>query len=260
MLTVNYQTLKLRSGQQLLDLGCGFGRHTYEAAQLGAQVVACDLAFAELTQVRATYLAVKEATETPELNRDVKNQPPGNVLTEHRLGSCDLARSDATCLPFASCSFDKIIASEVLEHLENDETALCELHRVLRPGGTLAVTVPSWFSEKICWALSDEYHAPKAAGGHVRIYRRKQLQQQLQKVGLLPYATHRAHALHSPYWWLRCAVGLTRTDQYLVTAYRKFLEWDIVAKPTVTRVVEQLLNPVLGKSLVIYCHKPAGNA
>ena len=52
---------------------------------------------------------------------------------------------------------------------------MAELARVLRPGGTLAVTVPRWFPERVCWALAEEYHAPAVPGGHVRIYRRRRL-------------------------------------------------------------------------------------
>ena len=46
---------------------------------------------------------------------------------------------------------------------------------MLKPGGTLAVTVPAWLPEQVCWALSDEYHAPFVEGGHVRIYTEAEL-------------------------------------------------------------------------------------
>jgi SAM-dependent methyltransferase len=55
-----------------------------------------------------------------------------------------------------------VITSEVLEHIQDDVAAIAEMVRVLRPGGTFAATVPSWFPEKINWMLSDEYHAPKS--------------------------------------------------------------------------------------------------
>ena len=82
---------------------------------------------------------------------------------------------DATRLPFADGTFDRVIASEVLEHIPDDGAAFAELARVLRPGGTLAVTVPAWLPERICWALSEEYHAPFVEGGHVRIYTEREL-------------------------------------------------------------------------------------
>jgi hypothetical protein len=46
----------------------------------------------------------------------------------------------------------------------------------------------------------------------------------------------------------------------MVNAYKKFLEWDIISKPKVTQVAEQVLAPVLGKSYVVYSMKPVDNA
>ena len=51
---------------------------------------------------------------------------------------------------------------------------------MLKPGGTFAATVPTWFPEKVNWMLSDEYHAPKSVGGHVRIYSATELKAKLR--------------------------------------------------------------------------------
>ena len=238
MLTVRYDRLGLQQGDRLLDLGCGFGRHAFEALRRGARVVACDMAYDELHQVLATQFAMKEAGEiAPDL-------------------SCTSVQGDGTRLPFTDGSFDRVIASEVMEHVPDDLAALDELTRVLRPGGTMAVTVPAWLPEKVCWALSDEYHAPFVEGGHVRIYTEGELRRKMLGAGLEPGGAHLAHALHSPYWWLKCAVGPTNDDHVLVKAYRRLLEWDIMSRPAATRLTEQALNPILGKSLVVYASKP----
>ena len=133
---------------------------------------------------------------------------------------------------------------------------MAELHRVLKPGGRLAATVPSALPEQICWWLNDAYHAPKSRGGHVRIYGEPELDTKLRAAGFLTVGHHRAHALHSPYWWLKCAVGLDNENNPLVKAYLKLLTWDITDAPKLTRVTERLLNPVLGKSYVIYADRP----
>ena len=239
MLTVRYETLGVRPGDRLLDLGCGFGRHAFEAARRGATVVALDYAESELKEVRNTFATMAEA---------------GEVTPSSLAGT---VQGDATRLPFADATFDRVIASEVLEHIADDGAAMGELARVLRPGGTMAVTVPAWLPERICWALSEEYHAPFVAGGHVRIYREAELREKLRGAGVEPGSAHRAHALHSPYWWLRCAVGPTNETNPLVRGYRKVLEWDIVSAPPATRLADRVLNPVLGKSLVVYARKVA---
>ena len=51
--------------------------------------------------------------------------------------------------------------------------------RVLKPGGSLAITVPRWLPERVCWALSDEYHANE--GGHIRIYRADELRDKIAR-------------------------------------------------------------------------------
>ena len=56
MLTADYDLLGVKSGDRILDMGCGFGRHAYEALRRGASVVACDLGFEELKRVRACLL------------------------------------------------------------------------------------------------------------------------------------------------------------------------------------------------------------
>ena len=68
--------------------------------------------------------------------------------------------------------------------------------------------------------------------------------------------THHAHALHSPFWWLKCAVGTEKNDHPAVTAYHKLLVWDMMSRPWLTRTAEAALNPLIGKSVALYFRKP----
>jgi hypothetical protein len=108
----------------------------------------------------------------------------------------------------------------------------------------------------VCWILSDEYHANE--GGHIRIYRVDALRDKVLARGLRLTHTHHAHALHSPFWWLKCAVGTSKNDHPAVAAYHKMLVWDMVEQPWLTRTAESLLNPLIGKSVALYFRKPVG--
>ena len=236
MLTVDFRRLGVRRGERILDLGCGGGRHACESLRHGASVVALDSSDTELKDVAVLLAAIVEEGDAA----------PG--------GAASAVNGDALSLPFPDGTFDRVIVAEVLEHIPEDPAGIVELVRVLRPGGTMAVTVPRWGPELVNWALSDAYHSVE--GGHVRIYRRSALVAWLERAGMRVTGGHHAHALHTPYWWLRCAVGVDRAEHPLVRAYHGLLVWDITAASPVTRIPERLLNPLLGKSLVLYARKP----
>jgi SAM-dependent methyltransferase len=234
VLTVNFDRFPIRTGDRVLDLGCGGGRHAFEAHRRGARVVALDADPAVLKDVRDMFAAQAAVGEA---------EPDGAVAVH----------AEAESLPFPDASFDRVIAAEILEHLPDDRPVLAEITRVLAPGGLLAITVPRWWPERVCWALSDAYH--QVEGGHVRIYRTRALRRLVDAAGLRPGSGHHAHALHVPYWWLICLLGMN-AEHPLARAYHRFLCWDIEARPAVTRLTERLLNPLLGKSVVLYARKP----
>ena len=236
MLTADLDLLDVGPGRTLLDMGCGGGRHAFAALRRGARVVAFDADDSELKQVHGTITAMIEAGEIDPSAQSVAVQ------------------GDALALPFDDGAFDRIIAAEVLEHIPDDVTAVNELVRVLAPGGRIAVTVPAQFPERINWALDDEYH--DFPGGHIRIYSQRELESKLSVAGLVVRGSRRAHALHSPYWWIRCAGGVNNADRLVARTYHELLVWQIMKNPRILRVADDLLNPVLGKSLVVYAEKP----
>jgi len=236
MLTVDFDRLGLQAGERVLDMGCGAGRHAFEMYRRGADVIALDQDADELAVVSEWFAAMRDEGTVP-------------------LGAeADVKQGDALNLPFPDGEFDRVVAAEVLEHIPEDDRAIAELTRVLRPGGTIAVTVPRWLPEKVCWALSDAYH--EVEGGHVRIYRGDELVAKLEQAGLKYAGRDHVHGLHSPYWWLKCAVGVDNDRNLAVRAYHRLLVWDIVKRPGATRLAERVLDPLVGKSLVLYFEKP----
>jgi len=232
MVTVDFHELKLKPGSLVLDAGCGSGRHLRGLAKLpDLRIVGID----------------RNAKDLNDAQTALKNMP--DALSENYL----VCRADINRLPFDSASFDCVICSEVLEHIPEHENALKELVRVLKPQGDLVVSVPRYFAERICWLISPAYHNEE--GGHIRIYKKKKLQKLLTQYGIQCWKINYKHALHAPYWWLKCLVGLKNEKNLLIRYYKKFLEWDIMSKPQSVRIMENILNPLIGKSIVFYLKK-----
>lgn len=90
-----------------------------------------------------------------------------------RLPDVHFMQMDARHIPYREC-LDAVGAFDVIEHIEDDEGVLAEIHRALRPGGTLLVTVPQ---HRWLWSAQDEH------AHHVRRYRRVELQEKLRSAG-----------------------------------------------------------------------------
>jgi len=235
MITIDFNRVPLDPGSRILDIGCGGGRHACEAYRLSkAFVVGADLDFRNLVQARERLQFHDQ-------------------LGEHGGGTWHLNTADILNLPYTNQTFDLVICSEVMEHIREEQPAIAELKRVLKPGCYLALSVPRYIPERICWLLSDEYHMVNQ--GHVRIYRESEMINLITANGFTFLGSHFAHSLHAPYWWLKCLLGPTREHHPLVRAYHRFLTWDIMKKPPLTRLLDHMLNPLMGKSLVLYFNK-----
>lgn len=239
MMTIRTRPLALEPGMRVLDLGCGQGRHLHALYwdETPVTAVGVDLCYSDVA------IALEKFFELP---------PPEPASS---LRGAVLAAGNGERLPFPDASFDRIICSEVLEHVPDPELVLAEIARLLKPGGIFAASVPRYWPEAICWYLSPAYS--REPGGHVRIFRPDRLRAAVEKHGFRRFMRHWAHALHSPYWWLQCALWDRRQTSGLVRLYRKFLEWDLMQRPWLTRTLERLLDPIMGKSVVMYFRKTA---
>ena len=212
MLTVDFGRLPVGPGDRVLDLGCGAGRHAFEALRRGAHVVALDADAAELREVAGDDRGHAGGGRDPGQAR-----PPRAVC------------GDATAMPFPDGAFDRVIAAEVLEHIPADQHALGEIARVLRPGGAAGRDRAGLA------AGADLLAAVRRLPQHAR-RPRPDLHPggdggQAGAAGLRVGGHHHAHGLHSPYWWLKCAVGVHDDDHPLARAYHRLLVWDIMQRP-----------------------------
>lgn len=232
MNTINFDYLRLAPSDRILDLGCGEGRHALTAYMLErVDAVGVDL---NIQDLKVTQQRFEELAKSPYCS-----------------ASLSVSVADGLHLPFANECFDKVICSEVLEHVPDYRGVIKEIDRVLKTGGIMAISVPRFLPEKICWLLSDEYHAEE--GGHIRIFNAGRLRREIEKCGLIHFKRHWAHALHVPYWWLKCLLWRGHgEDAWVVRAWHRLLVWDLMKQPRITRWLEQLLDPVMGKSVVMY--------
>jgi len=230
LLTVDLERLRVRPGERILDAGCGEGRHCFGVLERGADVVGLDLD-------RASLSAGAERLER----------------RAAELGSLGvMIRGDVLRLPFPDACFDKAICSEVMEHVHDFRGAARELARVTRPGGLLAVTIPTATSEHLYLRLGDDYF--ESPGGHIRIFRPRDLAQALAGAGFATLGVGFAHGLHTPYWVLRSLVGLPTADgSALVRAYHQLLIRATASR--FLRAVEAALDYVCPKSLVLYAER-----
>jgi SAM-dependent methyltransferase len=232
LLTVDLARLEVGPGDLLLDAGCGEGRHCFGALERGAHVVGLDL---DRDALRRAGAALR-----------FRGREKGALAA--------MLQGDAFRLPFRDATFDRVVCAEVMEHVHDFRAAARELARVTRPGGRVAVTVPTATSERLYLRLGDDYF--ESPGGHIRIFRPRELARALAAAGLRTSGVGFAHAFHTPYWALRSAVGLPRADAFaLVRGYRRFL-----IRATTSRLLdrlERLLDHVCPKSLILYARKPA---
>ena len=154
-------------GSRVLEVGCGAGNLLLQATVAGSYPVALDLSMQALTFVRSRLEEAKSEAEAP-------------------VGyACTQAIGEA--LPLAGESFDCVLMSEVIEHLEEPRDSICEAVRVLRSGGRLLITTPNYRS---FWPLMESVvdrlsMAPKMAGEqHISRFHPSSLKRMLVQSGL----------------------------------------------------------------------------
>lgn len=107
--------------ESLLDVGCGNGANTSLFAQSLKRVAGVDVEPERLAEAR-------------------------DYARQHGLGNVEYLSTDGRVLPYPDASFDYVTCFDVLEHVDDEQQTLREIARVLRPGGSLVISVPNkWY-------------------------------------------------------------------------------------------------------------------
>ena len=246
IVTIDFRRhFRLQPGEWVLDLGSGNGRHTIEACRWPCRVVSVDFDGEELRRARY-FLRAPEGASPYERH---SQQRKAGVA-----GWADFIVADAQHLPFREGAFDKVMCTEVLEHIPDDQAGMRELYRVAKPDADLAVSAPRYGPERVFWTLSWEYwHTP---GGHIRFYRPGELIRALRQQGFELRTVRYRHAFQSVYWFLRCVFGKNYETRLLPRAMFRFMSWYHSARPSLLERVEAVANLIIGKDMTLYGRKP----
>jgi SAM-dependent methyltransferase len=237
--SVDLDLLRLRDGDLVLDMGSGTGRHVLAACLRPCRVVGLDSDLESLA-LAGRYVNLIDSLGMVKASATLM------------LGWCDR-------LPFADGSFDRVLCTEVLEHIPDDRATIREIVRVLRPGGTVAVGVPDQLSESIFWRLSGQYR--DIPGGHVRIYGRREIASKLKDAGLRLYAIRFRHAFETLYWLMRIGPrGRCCRSCSWAESFREFLGSSRALDSEFFCRLEEAANYVFPKSIVFYGRKPPPKA
>jgi SAM-dependent methyltransferase len=211
--------LKLPSGAAVLDAGTSTGPN------LG---VLRDLGFSDIHGVDLS----------PEALRFCQSKG----FTQVRLG-------DICALPYPDESFDLVLATDVIEHVDHDDRALREIRRVLRPGGTALLTVPAF---QCLWGVTDDISE------HRRRYLLGPLRERLNMADLSVDRTwYFNYLLFLPILIARRIVrlfpGKVRNENHLNFP---LLNWVLIKVFAFDAWTAEHVRPPFGVSIMAICHKP----
>jgi SAM-dependent methyltransferase len=137
-------SLRIRQSSMIIDVGCGVGSNLDLLKSMGFQVIGIDSEIYSLSFAKKCLSAVSLVN--------------GNLIN----------------LPFKSNSIGLIIATDILEHLDDDIIGIKEIHRTLKQGGKAIFTVPAF---KFLWGVQD------VVGMHKRRYSRRELIRKIEHEG-----------------------------------------------------------------------------
>lgn len=203
------KNLSLKNGDKILEVGCGRGFYGYIIGTFFPKI---------------SYIGIDINEEHLRIAKVFAKAPNVNFR-----------KINATKLPFADKVFDKIICTEVLEHIENDRQAISELYRVLKPHGTAVITVPNknypFLWDPINWVLERFFHTHIPShvlwfagiwAYHVRLYGEDELLEKVKKQGFKVSSVARTTHFCLPFAHFILGIGKNIVDKGFFTSLDRF--------------------------------------
>ncbi|RMH82264.1 SAM-dependent methyltransferase [Pseudomonas sp. AOB-7] len=223
------QGFPIRPEDRVLDVGCGEGPFTHFCAKMKAEVI-----FADIDPERVC--AVEKLLQGS----------PARAL--HPLVT------DGNPLPLPDAHLDKIIAMEVLEHVDVPADFMRELVRVGKPGALYLLTVPDAASEGVQQQLAPAAHFMKP--NHINIFSRDDFERLVLDAGLV-IERRTYYGFYWAVWWAFfwvCKKDLAAPDHPLLNNWAR--TWAALLQEPGGAQVKQALDGVMPKSQAIIARKP----
>jgi 2-polyprenyl-3-methyl-5-hydroxy-6-metoxy-1,4-benzoquinol methylase len=226
---VDLTALGVTRGDRVVDVGCGDGGLAELLARAGVHVTGVE---------PAEYLRER-------FRRRLDGVDPDSRVVD---GLADR-------LPFADGEVTHAVMTEVLEHVPDPSAALQELRRVIAPGGSLCVSVPTSYTELLYWRLHPHY-AENAT--HERIFTRPELRRMIERAGF-EIECWEGRNFRPALSWVFHALLRSRADHTGAILEHRFVDqglelvWRLLGVLGLVGAVESIGNRVWAKSWYIYC-------
>jgi len=223
-----FEGFHISSHDTVADVGCGIGGNSHFCAKYASHVIGVDINPANVVAARERLQSLGKAT-------------------------FDVLTSDGNPLPIANATADKIICTEVLEHVDDPHQFLAELARIGKRGALYLLSVPDALSEQVLKKVSPEASYKKP--NHIRVIEREDFERMVTDAGLSIVK----HTYYGFYWTIwNAIVWQTRID--FNTGHHPVLDhwaaaWKALLELEDGEICRRALNLAMPKSQIIIAQK-----
>ena len=231
--SIDLKYFPVQPNNKLLDFGFGEGHKTIEFAKLGVKVTAADINQKNINRlIRVMPKSLKKIISTTKLAKNKK-------------------------LPLRGNRFDGIVINEVLEHIDNTEFILSELHRILKKKGYICISVPTFNSAFVFNKLNPAY---KDYSGHVHIFKEHELLALLKKNGFAIKHITYINFQFAMFWLIQSIFKVNPTQNGTLNSKARLdkIYWKFWGVLHILHLSESLINignHVFPKIIYIYAKK-----
>ncbi|MNF33864.1 putative S-adenosylmethionine-dependent methyltransferase [compost metagenome] len=226
-----FEGFPIRTEDSVLDIGCGDGPFVQFCAQRGAEVIFADI----------------DADKVAAVERALQGSAARAMMP---------LVTDANPIPLPDARVSKVVAMEVLEHVEDPRQFMSELVRVGRPGAQYLITVPDPLGESVQKELAPPAYFEHP--NHIRVFQRDEFERLIEEAGLV-IERKAEYGFYWSVWWFffwACRQDLSPPWHPLLDSWTR--TWNLLLSMEDGPRIKQALDRAMPKSQAIIARKPLG--